>query len=130
MFAGSTQSTVCHLVESNTATTVCGLRVSTHVRTERSGSRLHLLTSKPFDCRICKHCRRMYGEADLIGQSINDVTRTVLVNLQYVDDFVSGAAMLAGAKCVPAARADGFVIGPLKPNLPTVLTTKRVKVPV
>jgi len=98
MFAGSVQSTVCHLVEDNSATTVCGLRVSTHVRSQRSGTRLHLLTSRPSDCRVCKHCRRIYGEPDLIGQPINAIRRTVLVNLRRVDDFVSGTALLAEAK--------------------------------
>jgi hypothetical protein len=81
MFAGSIQSTVCHLVEDNSGTTVCGLRVSTLVRSQRSGSRLHLLTSKPLDCRVCKHCRRMDdGELEPPRQPNNIIMPTAVVN--------------------------------------------------
>ena len=94
MFAGSIQSIVCHLVEDNSGTTLCGLRISTHVRSQRSGSRLHLLASKPYDCRVCKHCRRMDdGELDLPRSSITDIGPTAIVNLQHVDDFVSSRFM-------------------------------------
>jgi hypothetical protein len=81
MFAGSIQSIVCHLVEDNTGTTVCGLRVSSHVRSQRSGSRLHLLTTRPNDCRICKHCMRINnGEPGLLRQGINNIVPTAVVN--------------------------------------------------
>jgi hypothetical protein len=94
MFAGSIQSIVCHLVEDNSGTTVCGLRVSTHVRSERSGSRLHLLTMRPYDCRVCKHCKRMDdGELELPRPPINDIVPTAVVSLRHVDEFVSGTAM-------------------------------------
>jgi hypothetical protein len=80
MFAGSMQSTVCHLVEDHSGTTLCGLRVSTYVRSRRSGSRLHLLTSKPSDCRVCKHCRRMDDEGiDVIQR--DDFMQTAVLNL-------------------------------------------------
>jgi hypothetical protein len=59
MFAGSVQSNVCHLIEGDRKTTICGLRVSTFVSPRRSGGRIHLLTSQPSDCRICKHCQRL-----------------------------------------------------------------------
>jgi hypothetical protein len=94
MFAGSIQSIVCHLVEDNSGTTVCGLRISTHVRSRRSGSRLHLLASRPYDCRVCKHCRRMEdGELDLPRPSINDIAPSAIVNVPHVDDFVSITSM-------------------------------------
>jgi hypothetical protein len=62
MFAGSIQSIVCHLLDSEVTSTVCGLKVSRFAGARRLGGRLHVLTSKPEDCRICKHCVRIVGE--------------------------------------------------------------------
>jgi hypothetical protein len=47
--------------------TICGLKVSKFISSKRSGSRLHILTSKPSECRVCKHCERInaIGESEL-----------------------------------------------------------------
>ena len=39
--------------------TVCGLKVSSIVRAHRARSPLHLIDTKPPDCRMCKHCLRI-----------------------------------------------------------------------
>jgi hypothetical protein len=62
MFAGSIQSMVCHLLDSEVTSTVCGLKVSRFAGARRLGGRLHVLTSKPEGCRFCKHCVRIVGE--------------------------------------------------------------------
>jgi hypothetical protein len=59
MFAGSTQSRVCHLVEANARRTLCGLRVGSRISQSPSRGRLHLISVKPDDCRICTHCHRL-----------------------------------------------------------------------
>lgn len=64
MFAGSVQSSVCHLVNGNGRSTVCGLRVSSHISEARLAGRLHLLKTRPLDCRVCKHCARMANQAE------------------------------------------------------------------
>ncbi len=73
MFAGSIQSTVCHLIEIDARTTICGLKVSTFISSRPSGGRLHLLTSKP-ECPVCKHCSRIRSNAkpDLLAEPIRD----------------------------------------------------------
>jgi hypothetical protein len=63
MFAGSIQSIVCHLLDSEVTNTVCGLKVSRFSGSRQVGGRLHVLTSKPDDCRLCKHCARIAGDA-------------------------------------------------------------------
>jgi len=75
MFAGSIHSIVCHLVESNATATVCGLRVSMFVSSRPSGSRLHFLTSRPLECRVCKHCIRIGSipEPDLVADTLDDI---------------------------------------------------------
>jgi hypothetical protein len=72
MFAGSVQSSVCHLLEEGGGSnTVCGLRVSTYISSLPQGGRLHLLTSQPSNGRLCRHCIRIKeGESNLV-QPIN-----------------------------------------------------------
>ena len=65
MLAGSFQSIICHVVIGDGTMTICGLKVSRFVSSKRSGSRLHILTSKPSECRVCKHCERIrIGESE------------------------------------------------------------------
>jgi hypothetical protein len=59
MFAASGQSNIFHFTEVRDRTTVCGLRVSRVVREKGFGSRLHLITTKPADGRVCKNCLRI-----------------------------------------------------------------------
>jgi hypothetical protein len=59
MFAASADSSIYHLMETTSRTTVCGLSVSRIVRAKRFGSRLHLVLTKPADCRPCKNCLRI-----------------------------------------------------------------------
>jgi hypothetical protein len=66
MFAGRAHSIVCHLLELDTRSTICGLRVSKFVSSRRSGSRLHVLTLKPPECDVCKHCRRIGAPGELL----------------------------------------------------------------
>jgi wyosine [tRNA(Phe)-imidazoG37] synthetase (radical SAM superfamily) len=92
MFAGSMQSIVCHLIEEHSGTTLCGLRVSRYVRSRRSGSRLHLLNSKPDDCRVCKHCQRMGDEGLDTRAQHDEVIQTAVLNLSLSTLLTHGSA--------------------------------------
>lgn len=59
MFAVSTQSKICHLMEPNGRLTVYGLKVSKLVSSDRAGPRLHLVPTRPAECGMCKHCVRL-----------------------------------------------------------------------
>jgi hypothetical protein len=69
MFAGSVQSSVCHLVNGNGRSTVCGLRVSSHISEARLAGRLHLLKARPLDCRVCKHCTRIVNQSETAARA-------------------------------------------------------------
>ena len=59
MFAASAQSKVYHLIERNTARTICGLKVSRFTSAAPTGDRLHRIGTKPAGYSECKHCLRM-----------------------------------------------------------------------
>jgi hypothetical protein len=92
MFAGSIQSIVCHVVDEEGKTTVCGLKVSTYVNSRRSIGRLHILTSKPPDCRVCKHCSRLSEERSrFTGRTDSELSSIAAVNRRFGNHFDGGA---------------------------------------